>query len=328
MGCQVSKATATSASPAKTLLPNSEASKTKLTGESHESRVGETGPVAPTGKGGDTNLAKAAQCHGDFNNTSQCRGALRRELTFCTDRTELDILVTEFTSHDSTVGSAIGRNCKEICWKVGYDRRTDPIDIKLHVQENKVYSHEVHIESNGQSIFQGANSHAKAKMVEDFTYQWPFRATIRGINEVNYFEVRPVHLSADTWHPATITCQRSDGFFEVTALEPNGRGGFAEVKYPAVDRSNLRDAATHKPLLVPQNFLMLQVLKQDPTHAVLSVGDEPINQHLGRMSPPVTNTEQALQFQVSKDRGTVTANVGHSVLSHFVSGKCGQSQQP
>jgi hypothetical protein len=110
----------------------------------------------------------------------------------------------------------------------------------------------VHIESDGQSIFQGAGSHAKAKLLEDFVYQWPFRAGIYGLNEENYFEVHPIHLPSEVWFPATIKRQRDDGLFEVIALEPDARGGMSEVKYPAVEKSQLRDAATHKPLPVPE----------------------------------------------------------------------------
>jgi len=130
-----------------------------------------------------------------------------------TKKHDLDIMVTSFSAHDSTVGSALGRNCKEVNWKVMYDRDQAPIDIKLHVQEHKLHSNEVSIESNGQAIFHGAGAHAKSKMMEDFTYQWPFRGSILGVNETHFFEYHPPHMHDDAWFPATITAQRDDGFF-------------------------------------------------------------------------------------------------------------------
>jgi len=251
-------------------------------------------------------------------------GLLRRQRTLCTDRTELDIMVSGFTSHDSTVGSVIGRNCKEMQWKVMYDRDAVPIDIKLHVQEHKLHSNEVHIESNGQPIFQGAGLQAKARMTEDFLYKWPFRATIRGINEVNFFEVHLPHFADNVWFPATITSQREDGFFEVRAQEPDANGRIVEIMYPAVHKDTLREAASQKPLAVPENSLMLEVPKQDPLRASLRVANgELVTHHFGRPSPPVASTKQLpeLALKVSKDRSKVTANVGHSKLTHFVSGE-------
>merc|ERR1719491_319722 len=252
---------------------------------------------------------------------------LRKQRTWCTGSEELDVMVVGYAAHDSTVGSALGRNCKQVQWKVMYDREAAPINIKLHVQEHKLHSNEVRIESDGQSIFHGAGPHAKTKMTEDFHYQWPFRGTIKGINELNYFEVRPAHsskLSGEAWFPATITGQREDGRFEVVAQEPDANGVIAEVKYPAVHKDNLREAGSKKLLAVPENTLMLEVPQQDPLRAVLSMcnGDN-VTHHFGKPSPPLAAVQksQEIALKVSKDRGEVAANVGHEVLSHFVSGE-------
>jgi len=237
-------------------------------------------------------------------------------------------MVVEFSSRDSTVGSVIGRNCKEMHWKVMYDREATPVDIKLHVQENKLHSNEVKIQSDGKPIFHGAGAHAKTKMTDDFRYQWPFRGTIQGINELNYFQVQPANFSnlfsEAGWFPATITGQRQDGHFEVCAQEPDATGRIVEVKYPAVHKNQLREAASGKPLAVPENRLVLQVPKQDPLHAVLSMDNgDLVTHHFGRPSPAPSSAQQTpeIALKVSKDRNVVTANVGHQVLSHFVSGE-------
>jgi hypothetical protein len=249
---------------------------------------------------------------------------LRKQRTMATDRYELDVMVSQFTAHDSTVGSAVGRNCKHLQWKVMFDLDAPPIDIALHVQEHKLHSNEVKIDCNGQAIFHGAGSHAKAKMTEDFYYQWPFRAQIRGINEHNYFELCPSHLNSDVWLPATITSQRSDGFFAVTAQQVEANGCLRFVEYPAVHKADLRVASSRSPLEVPESTLMLHVPKQNPLHAVLSVDGDLITHHFGRPSPSPSITvaeKPQLKLQVSRDRKTVTTNVGHNVLSHFISGE-------
>jgi hypothetical protein len=61
-------------------------------------------------------------------------------------------MVVEFTAHDSTVGSVIGRNAKEMKWKVMCDIHADPIDVKLNVQEHKLHYHAVSVESNGRFL--------------------------------------------------------------------------------------------------------------------------------------------------------------------------------
>jgi len=249
---------------------------------------------------------------------------LRKQRTMATDRYELDVMVSQFTAHDSTVGSAVGRNCKHLQWQVMWDLDAPPIDIALHVQEHKLHSNEVSIDCNGQPIFHGAGAHAKAKMTEDFYYQWPFRAQIRGISEPDYFELRPSHMNSDVWLPATITCQRSDGFFAVTARQADANGCLRFVEYPAVHKADLRVASSGSPLMVPESTLMLHVPKQNPLHTVLSVDGELITHHFGRPSPslaiPVAEKPK-LKLQVSRDRKTVTTNVGHNVLSHFTSGE-------
>jgi hypothetical protein len=200
-----------------------------------------------------------------------------------------------------------------------HDRGVAPIDIKLHVQEHKLHSNEVNVESNGQSIFAAGGSHAK--IIDDFHHQWPFRATIRGINEANFFEVHPPHCSTDVWFPATITSQRDDGCFEVHSQELDANGVVVVMTYPAVHKNNLREASSKKPLYVPEDCLKLDVPKQNPLHATLRLGNgELVTHHFGRPSPPPSMMSE-LSLSVSKDRSKVVANVGHSTLSHFVSGE-------
>jgi len=140
------------------------------------------------------------------------------------------------------------------------------------------------------------------------------------------FQVNPPHLSnsGETWFPATITGQREDGFFEVSAQEPDENGWIREVKYPAVHKDNLREAASQKPLSVPEKSLTLEVPKEDPLRAVLSLENgELVTHHFGRASPALKVHQQKslIAVKVSQDRSALTASAGHQVLAHFVSGE-------
>jgi hypothetical protein len=244
-----------------------------------------------------------------------------QQRTLCTDRNDIDIVVTKFVCQSSTMGNAIGRSCKEIHWAVGYDRRAAPLDLKLHVQEHKLHSTGVRVELDNQPIFGGAGS-AKLTMTEDFCYRWPLRATILGISERGFYEMQLPHSMRDIWFPATITRQREDGLFEVTAHESNQHGEFWDEKYPAVDRKNLREALTGKPLVVPEDILLLEVPKENPLQAALKMASgKLITHHFGKPSPSLIAQERELGFKVSKNRSQVIADVEVSVLAHFVSGE-------
>jgi len=66
---------------------------------------------------------------------------------------------------------------------------------------------------------------------------------------------------------------------------------------------------------------MLEVPKSDPHLTVLSVDGQDVATHfLGRPSP-VDREENVPSFRISDDRKRISANVGHVVLSHFLSGE-------
>lgn len=249
-------------------------------------------------------------------------GMMRKQITMTSERQELDVYVSQFKCHDSTVGSAVGRNTKDIEWQVMYDLDSPPIAIAVHVQERKLHSNEVSIECNGQAIFTGAGAKTGTKMNEDFNYQWPFRGAIKGINDPEYFEIRP--QSSMEWFACTITGQRKDGFYEVTAYQLDNSGYRRAVQYPAVDKKDLRESSTRRALQVPESTLHLHVPRLDPLKAALSVGGAAITQNFGRPSPPPSKRVQGkpnIQMTVDRDRTQVTASTGHNVLSHFVSGE-------
>merc|ERR1712014_31153 len=67
---------------------------------------------------------------------------------------------------------------------------------------------------------------------------------------------------------------------------------------------------------------MLEVPKDDPFGFALSLDDHKVaTQLLGRLTPAVNRAENVLLFRVSDDQKDMSVNVGHNVLSHFLSGE-------
>jgi len=278
---------------------------------------------APTGSG----HAEKSGAQSITDVGSERRGMLRKQRTQVVDKNELDIMITEFSCHDSTVLSTLGKHCMEAKWKVQAGHDMTPIDIKIHVDKSVFSSPEVHVVSNGQSLFHSQGGYTKANMQEDFRYKWPFRATTRGINEIDVFEFRPpfaIGTDADYWFPARIMGQRADGLFEVAAMMQDSRG-VREVVHPAVDKKDLRVASTRLPLEIAERCLMLEVPRECPWNACLSVDErERVTHYFARPSPPGFSRQKQVPgftLQVARDRSNVTSTVGHSALSYFFSGE-------
>jgi hypothetical protein len=71
----------------------------------------------------------------------------------------------------------------------------------------------------------------------------------------------------------------------VTVQELDQNGQLIYVKYPAVERTNLREASTGKPLVIPEDAFILEVPKRDPLHATLRMANgDFVTHHFGRPS--------------------------------------------
>lgn len=258
-------------------------------------------------------------------------GLLMKQRTLVVDKSELDVMVVGYSCHDSSVLTALGKHSKEAKWKVQMGHDTDPLDITLHVDRGIVSGPAVHVTSKGKTIFETTGGYTRKAMYEDFENRWPFRGTIRGLNEPGMYELRPHAATApDEWFPATITGQREDGHFQVVTMNPDF-DGLNQASYPFVDKKDLRETGTHKPLQIPERCLTLQVPRDHPLHACLSLdGKDLVTHHFAWPSPTRSlasdnqSADKRLQLCVSKDRKTVTGNVGHAIVSHFVSGEVRQ----
>jgi len=249
---------------------------------------------------------------------------------------EIDFRVLRFTSHDNAFLSAVGRHSVESRWLVEIAGKPEPVDICVTVDKAIIGSPQVHVSCKGEQVFP-KGSKEKATLVKDFHWQWPFRGTVRGLLVPDAYEVLPEHSVKEQWLSATLTQQTEDGFFKATVKMPAVGGGFKSVELPVVRASNIRDAKTHMPLVVPECELVLEVPVQNPLHPTLraaSAGgrggpDEQLVTHLFARrtpAPPKGLTgpraeDPRVTFQVSKDRTKVNASVGYSRLKHFLTGE-------
>lgn len=259
---------------------------------------------------------------------------LRRQRTVVVDKGEVDFRVLEFSCRDSSVLSSLGQHCKESRWKICVGSDAMPVEIKLHVDKNVISSPEVSVEWNGDKVFPSGNG-TKGKLREDFTWKVPFRGTVKGLQEKNFFEIRPEHMSSEQWFTATLISQREDGLFKAVAMMPDGKSGHKEVMYPAVRIENIREASgMKKSVTLPHRTLLLEVPKSDPLNALLYVDQERITHYFGRLTPPpapstsnrasrkdlMETVHPTVNFKVSKDRKVVNTDCGHSVLQYFLEG--------
>jgi hypothetical protein len=132
----------------------------------------------------------------------------------------------------------------------------------------------------------------------------------------------PTYDGTKQWCPAIITKQRGDGLFEVLVDMADNYGFVRRNNFPAVSKADIREVGSEKRLNVSEQNLLLEVPKIDPMLAALSVDGHGVATHcLGRPSPAVDREENVPSFRISDDRKRISANVGHGVLSHFLSGE-------
>lgn len=252
---------------------------------------------------------------------------------------EIDFRVLQFTCHDNTFLSGVGKHCQESRWLLEVAGQSQPVDILVTVDKQVMSAPEVHVTCNSKQVFP-ASSKDKAKLQEDFSWRWPFRGVVRGLQVPDAYHVRSEYSVRDEWYTATLTQQLDDGLFKAMVKMPAGEGRLKEIEFPAVKAANIREAMSHRPLALPKCELVLHVPFKNPLHPTLCVAkevpglnansEELITHFLARRTPPPPKgtglatakaPDQVIKFEVTKDRKSVKASEGYSVLSHFMSGQ-------
>merc|ERR1712048_1393997 len=95
-----------------------------------------------------------------------------------------------------------------------------------------------------------------------------------------------------------------DGLFEVMVKMPDncGFGGLRDVTYPALNKTDIRDALTKEPLQVTEQVLTLKVPQQDPLRAALNVNKQASAlQYIGRPTPKIDQGLNQVNLVLSDD---------------------------
>lgn len=250
----------------------------------------------------------------------------KRGCTTTLGESSWDFMVTGFSCKDDTSLSGFGKHNKETRWRVQPGLSGAAVEVCVQVDKSLLHSPEVSVTSSGDVVFPRHGAR-KAKLLEDFSYNWPFRGVLAGLGAAGVYEVKLLWFgsSEDRWYFATIVRQREDGLFEVYAHVPDASTSERIVNLPAVRAEDLRQRRTGKALDLRSGQLVLKVPKSNPLQAVLSVeGADVATEHLVWPFAPARRggaPAQNVALRVSKDRRRVSANVGHNTLSHFLSGE-------
>lgn len=237
------------------------------------------------------------------------------------------MMVLEFCCQDESAFTALGKNCKEVKWRVAA-MGTEPLEIKLTVEKLPKMSAEVAITCNGNKLYP-LGSKGKEKLKNDFEHKWPFRGIAQGVHMKNFFEVRPKAMGAE-WFPALSIGQRRDGMFEANVWFPDGMGGTKKVYMPAIEKGDIREQESKKPLSTPERFLVLNVpmsspLKESSLSLMDSLSEDCITHFFARATPPSAGTAleslpapNEIFMEVTKDRSKVITQVPHSTLTQYL----------
>mmetsp|Transcript_124918 Transcript_124918/g.388881 ORF Transcript_124918/g.388881 Transcript_124918/m.388881 type:complete len:491 (-) Transcript_124918:30-1502(-) len=262
------------------------------------------------------------------NNAAPMR---RRARTIEAPRQELDMMVLQFSCHDESAFTAIGKNCKEMKWKIGA-MGTEPVDIILHVEKLPGRSPEVSITADSKKLFPLGGKN-KEKLKTDFQQKWPFRGVAKDVDKKNFFEIKPKGVT-DDWLPAIWIRHRDDGSGKFQARvwcpDPNSTKP-KEVDLLAVDKEDIRERESKKPLVIPVRELILDVCKEDPLkESTLSLidekGSEEVTHFFARPTPAPSGTTietmptpNQISMEVNKERTRIKIAAGHDQLVHYLS---------
>lgn len=216
-----------------------------------------------------------------------------------TQSKDLEIKVLSHMCHDETT---LGKHHKKWDWSFQLGAETQKWSLK--VDEAVVGANTAEFVIDGKEIF-------KNKLSNDFTHKFPVRGVLKLDKQ---YEVKSMN-SQDQWYPATLTGARGDGKYEAEVLMPPDQyGQQKKVHYPIVEANRIRDPFSKKVVDIPSILLQLVIKRQDALKPELTIASNPFTSYFCVPSPPVNKPKAEINFDVSKDRSTVKADVGHGKL--------------
>lgn len=236
-----------------------------------------------------------------------------------------DFMVTQHCCHDDSFVQSLEDGERIASWKIEARGLQEPIEIEIHVSKTKAG-----VKINGAKVLPRSGAENRCSLDDDFVYEWPsLLGNIRGLHEERFYEVQPnMGCAGNTWYPATLTRVREDGDFDVIAMVPavdSAGGGERRVAHPSVGSDQIRAANTRQPPERLRYTVVLRLPQQDPRNAEILLDTLPVTRCFSRPTPagtgPLTRESvlPKVRLQVNKTRSTVTADVGHVILGHFLS---------
>lgn len=241
-------------------------------------------------------------------------------------KTELDIMVLEFLCADDRKFSVMGKQTKEMVWKVAA-LGVPAVEITCNFMKMPMMAPEISILADGKTVFPAGGE--KGKLSNDFCQKWSFKGQAANLDKRDYWEVRPKAMG-DNWFPATSLNQRRDGVFEAVVWLPDVSGGVKQIVLPEVDREDIREVRTKAQIDVPVRTVFLRIAYSDPmsetTFTLLNgVEEEPLTYNFARPTPaPAPSSmesapsSKAIQMELSRDRKALSTNVSHELLSSYM----------
>lgn len=220
---------------------------------------------------------------------------------------DLEIKVSKYLCHDETT---MGKHHKKWDWTFTIGAQKQEWAVKVDEAMVGANTMEFSITSDGQKkeIF-------KNKLQQDFVHKLPVRGMLKLDKQ---YEVKSMN-SQDQWYPATLTGARGDGKYEAEVLMPPDQyGNQKKVHYPIVEANRIRDPFSKKVVDIPQTMLQLAVKKDNALLPDLTINGNPFTSYLCVPSPPANKPPGEINIEVSKDRQSVKADVGHGKLKEAV----------
>eukprot|EP00928_Gymnodinium_smaydae_P036533 TRINITY_DN25521_c0_g3_i1.p1 TRINITY_DN25521_c0_g3~~TRINITY_DN25521_c0_g3_i1.p1 ORF type:complete len:614 (-),score=83.14 TRINITY_DN25521_c0_g3_i1:388-2199(-) len=237
------------------------------------------------------------------------------------EQENVELLVVEQSSLDSTMLATLGKHALVSSWKVLVAGRSQPVCIEVHVDKSiarapmvSVTAREGDMQEEAVRIFPAFGTQCVARMTGNIEHKWTFRGLPRGFRERNFHEVRLPNprIGNEDWIAATVTEWRQDGTFEARVVMEESFGVKREIVLVGLKAQDLRERQSGCPMSMISLSLLLEVPQEAPHRATLKLvelGDADNKCHqidakflLGRWSPATSGAHcEALPDSIALD---------------------------
>lgn len=255
---------------------------------------------------------------------------MHRSCTAHVGTSDLDFRVLHYSCHDYNSLASLTKGTHQKQWIVQCGSES-PYNIKLQVEKQFMSGTKVTASCNNEKIY--PPNGPSTKLTQDFQYTWRFRAVVKNIGKIDFYEVKAAYVQnehSDAWLACTILSQKPNLMFEVCVrlLIPGSTDIYKEITVPAVQICDLRERQSQKPIACEQRILAL-TFPPENTFEKASLkfdGDPSVTEHFAKM--PSSHSfnggvqNNSITLNVAKDRKTVTSKIGAVELRNCLQGEC------